>query len=230
MVKNVVIAGFDDSFKKKLIHSLSIKGNYKMIACADNGYSLLQQFARVEYKTHIVITDLFLEGISGIEVLQLLRQDNKKVKLVAYSSIFQKDIFPLLQKINTEVYCPKEEGLIVESLDKISETDQKINMCLTGWYERKKVGSLIGNNVKMTLSGIELKIIELVCTGKTNKEIAVCLSAGLRTIDSHLTKVLAKLSLKHRIELACFAYENGICSLNCSIYKAGNCCTDSIFK
>jgi DNA-binding NarL/FixJ family response regulator len=60
------------------------------------------------------------------------------------------------------------------------------------------------------LSERELEVVRLVARGMSNAEIAARLFLSEATIKSHVARVLAKLDLRDRVQIAVFAYENGI--------------------
>ncbi len=60
------------------------------------------------------------------------------------------------------------------------------------------------------LSERELEVVRLVAQGLSNAEIAVRLYLSEATIKSHIARILAKLSLRDRVQVAVFAYEKGI--------------------
>jgi two-component system response regulator DegU len=62
------------------------------------------------------------------------------------------------------------------------------------------------------LTETEIKIIKLVLTGMTNKEIADELYISEKTVKFHLYKVFKKLTLKNRSELMLFGFRNGLIS------------------
>jgi DNA-binding NarL/FixJ family response regulator len=60
------------------------------------------------------------------------------------------------------------------------------------------------------LSERELGVVRLVARGLSNAEIAAKLYLSEATIKSHVARILAKLGLRDRVQIAVFAYENGI--------------------
>jgi DNA-binding NarL/FixJ family response regulator len=60
------------------------------------------------------------------------------------------------------------------------------------------------------LSERELDVVRLVAQGMSNAEIAAKLYLSEATIKSHIARVLAKLGLRDRVQVAVFAYEKGI--------------------
>ena len=62
----------------------------------------------------------------------------------------------------------------------------------------------------MRLSRTELTTVRLVAQGLTNREIAQRLHVSHRTVDSHVSHALAKLSMTSRVQLAGFAVQHGL--------------------
>jgi DNA-binding NarL/FixJ family response regulator len=60
------------------------------------------------------------------------------------------------------------------------------------------------------LSAREREVIELVATGKTNREIARQLSISERTVDRHVSNILLKLNLPTRSAATAYAYQQGL--------------------
>ncbi|MGI5492464.1 response regulator [Microtetraspora malaysiensis] len=58
----------------------------------------------------------------------------------------------------------------------------------------------------------ELDVVRLVARGRTNEELAAELYVTVATIKTHLANVQRKLAVRNRVEIAAWAWENGICS------------------
>jgi DNA-binding NarL/FixJ family response regulator len=60
------------------------------------------------------------------------------------------------------------------------------------------------------LSEREYEVVRLIAAGQSNAEIAASLYLSEATIKSHITRILARLGLRDRTQIAIYAYENGI--------------------
>ena len=67
-----------------------------------------------------------------------------------------------------------------------------------------------GGSAAGGLSEREREVARLVAAGLSNAEIAARLYLSEATIKSHITRILARLGLRDRVQIAVFAYENGI--------------------
>lgn len=58
----------------------------------------------------------------------------------------------------------------------------------------------------------ELDVVRLAARGRTNEELATELHVTLSTVKTHLANVQRKLAARNRVEIAAWAWENGICT------------------
>jgi DNA-binding CsgD family transcriptional regulator len=81
----------------------------------------------------------------------------------------------------------------------------------SGWEERARseLGRIGGRRREEGLTAAERRVAALVAEGKTNREVAAALVLGERTVETHLTRIYAKLGVRSRTELA-RAYESAI--------------------
>ena len=75
---------------------------------------------------------------------------------------------------------------------------------------RGPVPGAAGDSAAGHLSERELDVVRVVAQGLSNAEIAAKLYLSEATVKSHVARVLAKLDLRDRAQIAVFAYENGI--------------------
>lgn len=222
------IADDDQIFRTLLVAELCKKLNQKVAFCAHDGNELIKY--NHSYNTDILIIDLYMPQISGIEAIKILKKIDCKSKIIAYSHTFQNDILMDLRKLKVEGYCKRDTAVINSCVDIILKDknfiDQKYYIA---W--QNEVEDLIKSdtNLEKKLNATEIKLILFTCEGKNNKEIALELHLSKRTVDTYIAKLLNKLDLKYKSELIRFAYTNGICVLNCSNRTKKNCHLKSPF-
>ncbi|NCC36427.1 MAG: response regulator transcription factor, partial [Chloroflexia bacterium] len=58
------------------------------------------------------------------------------------------------------------------------------------------------------LTPMELRVLQLLATGASNRELAATLGVSVRTVTTHVRNILDKLQLKNRTQAALYAREN----------------------
>jgi DNA-binding NarL/FixJ family response regulator len=146
----------------------------------------------------------------------------KKDKKVCHVQIFVKPI--IFDKKNCFISCVYEKEHqtnntnistgISKFLDYLDTTNNKeMSTEISAIFQKMQIeekvkSSEIRNKIK--ISDREKEILELICKGMTNKDIAEKLFLSPRTIDNHRANMLAKTKTKNSAELIAFAVKNGI--------------------
>ena len=147
-------------------------------------------------RPHIVILDVRLPGLNGIEIAQRLRQEQPNIKVLVFSGLFNLGIIKrvLLAKVNGII--EKNAGLV--------EMEKAIKAVAAGqsYFGPSIVQSmpdlLVSSPQDQTLESLtprEREILQLIAEGHTTKEIADKLGISARTADVHRTHIMQKLNV-----------------------------------
>ena len=170
-----------------------------------------------QHKFDIMLLDVELKGMNLNKILELVKK-NKNAKVILLINEDYSDNL-LINGIRSGI-----RGYVQKDVDP-SEVIKAVKAVYDGelWAERKLMGKVVDGSIYPTkevnlngqvydLTETEIKIIKLVLTGMTNKEIADDLYISEKTVKFHLYKVFKKLSLKNRSELMLFGFRNGLIS------------------
>lgn len=205
-----------------LIEGLSrILEEDKQIEIVAKAPSLLDlvQFCE-ELKFDILLIDVDLKGLNLNKVLQLLKK-NKGVKVVLIiDNDYDEDT--LTSSIRSGV-----RGYILKNTDS-KQLTKAIKSVYDGelWVERKMMLKVLdsfsapprgqrgkgGSNTIYNLTEAETKIVKLVLTGLSNKDIARDIYLSEKTVKFHLYKIFKKLSVKNRSQLILYGFKHGFIS------------------
>lgn len=159
----------------------------------------------------LLILDLMMPDISGVEVAQRIRNEHPSIHILVYSVDTKVYTIMQLMQIGIDGFVSKNSG-VSEILQAVNSVEQGVP------YYGKDIAELIhdivdavadGNSMKL-LSPRELEIVRLSCDGLMGKEIAEKLYISLRTVNAHKTHIFTKLGLRSNVEMVRYAIEHGI--------------------
>lgn len=159
----------------------------------------------------LLILDLLMPDVSGVEVAQRIRNEHPSIHILVYSVDTKVYTIMQLMQIGIDGFVSKNSG-VSEILQAVSSIEQGVP------YYGKDIAELIhdivdaaadGNSMKL-LSPRELEIVRLSCDGLMGKEIAEKLHISLRTVNAHKTHIFNKLGLRSNVEMVRYAIEHGI--------------------
>jgi DNA-binding NarL/FixJ family response regulator len=178
---------------------------------ASNGQELLERIPSTD--TDIIIMDISLPDVSGIELTKQICKKYPKIKVLILS-MYTKDIFITNAiKAGAKGYLPKnttrEELIkaIFEIYNGNEYYNDTISKAILGNYisdirQTKKPGDV--------LSVREKEILQMVAEGHLNQEIADKYFISIRTVESHKNHIMRKLGIKNYMELIKYAVRNNI--------------------
>lgn len=224
------IAEPDHTFRALLVKEICSFLNRKVSFCASNGKELIDFYKKDP--VDLLIVNLYMPVISGFEVVKLIRQHDKRTKILALSSLYQADMVSSLPVLPIQGYCSRNPLIIQKAVSSILEAGTTYFDAhhFQSWEkETTSLLKILSTEQHTALKPIEISIIQLTYEGRSNKEMAAILHLSKRTIDTYLRDLLIKLGLKAKLELVTFAANNGICKVSCANSKEGHCSMQSFF-
>jgi len=178
------------------------QGGLRVAGAAHTGEEALEMVHRISID--VVLLDLRMPRISGIELLPLLRTLPAPPAVVILSSYdYEEDIYRAV-RAGAAGYLSKDASC-AEIVDAIMTVHNG------GRYFPPSVAARIAQReVRSSLSSREIEILRMVAKGLTNKEIARVLDISQYTVRNHLNHISAKLEVSDRTEAAMVALEQGI--------------------
>ena len=185
---------------------------------ASSGAELISKLEQDKYRPDIILLDVEMPKMSGVETVRKLlsKKKYKKIKIIILTMHDDKSL--IMDLMNEGVY-----GYVLKDAD-VTEIKEAINQVQQGrYYVSKQIFEAIrrhslptkgeSNNVTTKVNGMlterEKQILMLVCQEYTNKEMADALNLSVRTIDGHRSRLLKKVGAKNTAGLVKFALRNG---------------------
>lgn len=201
---NILLVDDHPMLRKGVAQLISIEDNLHVIGEVSSGDEAIT-FA-VEHNPDLILLDLNMKGLSGIETLSALKRANVNFKVIIFSvSDNETDVLQAL-KFNADGYLLKDS--------EPEELIEKINHAIRGEFViSEPITQILARslrpqqqtNILQTLTPRELENLKLIAGGKSNKEIARKLGIAESTVKVHNKNLFKKLGLKSRVEAAMWA-------------------------
>ncbi len=164
----------------------------------------------------VVIMDLGLPGMNGIEATRKLRDTNKDVKVIILTSHNdEKEVLNSL-KAGANAYCSKEINpqrlvTVVQSVaDGAAWFDPSIAHIVLKASTSSRRFDTDASGKDYDLTTREKQILKLMTEGYSNMEIAQLLVISINTTKAHVASILQKLEVDDRLQAALKALKNNI--------------------
>lgn len=156
----------------------------------------------------VVITDINLPEISGIDLCKKIKKEFPDVKVIAMSTFQDKSYISNMIQNGASGYLSKTSS--PEEIEKaiVASLQNQITINVSG---AGSTPSIINNDLKTPIiTSREKEVLELISQGLTNKEIADKLFVSTSTIDSHRKNLLAKFNVINTAALITAAGKMGL--------------------
>lgn len=193
---------------KKIVEDVA---DFSVVAILNNGKETVDFIEK--NKIDMVLLDINMPVMDGIECAMYLAKHHPKVKVVILSMHMETSIYQELIKIGVKGYMiktiPSKEMLAAIKI--INDGGAFFSEGLTSSTNKTSYVPLsLKSKLAAEITVRELEIIQLIAKGFTNQQIADKLFISIRTADTHRTNILKKLNLNNVASLIRFAFENDL--------------------
>ncbi|QIP15095.1 response regulator transcription factor [Spirosoma aureum] len=210
----VAIADDQVLFRKGMIAIVDAFEGMNIVLEADNGRALLDALAVADPLPDVVLLDLSMPELNGVETTKLIHSDYPALKIIILSVYGEDRFVTHLMDLGVNAYLFKNvEPLEVErAIKAVVESDFYFNEAfLTALKNRmlvKKPRRLLTDDLPATLTAREIEVLNLICKQLTAPEIADRLCVSIRTVDGHRANLLEKTNARNTAGLVLFAIKN----------------------
>ena len=181
---------------------LASEAGFEVIGEAPDGVQAIELY--LSLKPDVLLLDLRMPRKNGIEVVQAIRRDHPKAKILVVTSYqTEEEIFQVLQA-GALGYVLKDVGR-----DTLIEAVRSVDAG-TRWISPAIARQFADRAVREELTVRELEVLKLLARGLTNREIANVYSISANTVKNHLNSLMAKLDVADRTEAVSFCLARGI--------------------
>lgn len=215
-MKNLIHIGIADDhlvFRQGLIALLKEYEHLNVVLSVNNGKELMRELKNT--KPDIILLDIEMPVMNGREALTKIKAIYPKIKIIIISQYFTDAYIIEFIKSGASGFLPKHCDIdkILDAIQIVYENgeyyDNKVAAAMAAAL--KKSPSVINELVADTeFTKRELEIFKLICSKKSNSEIAEILHLSVRTIEGHRFNISKKTNTSGTLDLIEYAYINNL--------------------
>lgn len=204
-LKSVVLADDHDLVRAGIQGLIELLPDVEVIAQAGSGEELLAVLERI--KPHLVITDIHMPGMDGVEAVAKIRSRHPGLPILVLS------MFDSAEMVQRAVTSGANGYLMKNAAPK--ELQQAVSVMLsTGSYFSAPVARLLMLRVDASadddLTDRQKEVLALLASGLSSKEIAFQLKLSPKTVDVHRARIMERLSVRDVASLTRYAVRRGL--------------------
>ena len=212
---NIAIADDEALFRRGMRLILEDYDDLRVQFEAENGEDLLAKIRAATDPPDVLLLDLKMPVMSGIEAAKIIREQFPSIQIVILSSHVSKPFILNMIEIGAASYLGKnahpEE--VVETVRQVRER---------GFYYNAMVMNVIHESmldksqpkpepaIDLELTAREREVLQLICEELTTQEIGEKLYISARTAEGHRNNLLSKLNCRNAAGLVVYAIQHGL--------------------
>jgi len=164
----------------------------------------------------VVVLDVQLQGLNGVEVARALRRDLPDIKVLVLTGYPYEQYVRALFAIGVHGYLLKSasDAELIAGVRAVQRGETVLDRDISARVARRERTSSVVTTGTGTLSEREHAVLRLVSHGDTNKEIARELGIADHTVESHIGNIMIKLGARSRVEAVALAVQRGVLVLD----------------
>jgi len=211
----IAIAEDHDLMRQGLVALLDSEESVSVVFDVENGERLFEELKKK--KVDLILLDLEMPILNGHQAMKILAERYPEIDVIVVSMHYSDSFISESIASGAKGFLPKNCDIdkVVDAIFAVQEQgyyfDDKISRALLNRIINKENTPNRFQNDPLTTR--EHQIVELVCAGKTNKEIANLLCLSVRTIEVHRNAINKKTNTKNIAGLVTYAIKNGLYSV-----------------
>jgi len=189
--------------------------NIKIIGETDNGIEAAR--LALELSPDIVIMDISLPGLNGIEATRKIKSENPQIKVLALSMYSNNCFISGMLSAGASGYLLKDclYDELIDAINTVYKNGFLLGHSITGTVVKDYLNYLPNTNKKFSsaLSPRERQVLQLIAEGNNTKEIAFSLNLSTKTVEAHRRQIMTKLNINNIADLVKYAIKEGFISI-----------------
>jgi DNA-binding NarL/FixJ family response regulator len=217
MIVRLVLADDHTMIREGLKALIAQEAEFTVVGEADTGKEIVE-LAR-KSGAHVVIMDVSMPDLNGIEATRKLLKANPRIKVVALSGHANREFVREMLKAGASAYVLKSRAYedLVRAIREVMNEKKYLSPDIARGVvdEYVEMSSSLGKKPAfVVLTDREREALQLIAEGKSTKEAAAALGVSIKTVETHRRNIMEKLNLQSVAELTKYAIREGLTSVN----------------
>ncbi|HLO52842.1 MAG TPA: response regulator transcription factor [Saprospiraceae bacterium] len=187
---------------------------------AENGLELLEKLAENENLADVVLLDLAMPLLDGVDTLLKIISLSIPIKVIILTSHYNDSMIVKLLDEGASGFLAKNEhpDIVIQTIKGVHRKGFFINDHIMQLIRDRR---LLAKRklVDIDLTHREIEILKLICKEYTNKEIADSLKISSRTVEGHRKSILEKIDCKNTAGMVIYAIEHKLYDVHISPFN-----------
>lgn len=209
----VVIADDHEIFRKGLKNVLSRLKYIDLVGEAVNGDEVIDIVKKKNID--IILMDIEMPEMNGIEATRRILSIKPDVKVVALTMFNDEQYIQDMLDAGAKGFLLKSitKQILDKAIRTIAEGNNYYSDELFSFFTKKIAGESSSKNIELNLTKREKEILQMICEGLNNEEIADRLSISERTVIGHKSNLLSKTNCRSTPSLISYSIKNHLVKL-----------------
>ena len=199
--KRLIIADHHPIIRKGISCLLRKSDEFEIVGKAQNMdelNSVLEQS-----RADILIMELELPQLNGVSTLRYIKKEYPKLRILIFSHLAEEIYALRCIKTGAAGYVSKSAStkVLFEALQRLAKGGIYLNEELNSSFSKRSVGESSAINRYKKLSTREIEVLNMLSSGKRNKDIAEALDINEKTVSTYKTRLLTKLKVDNIADL-----------------------------
>lgn len=216
MAERILIVDDHKILRDGLRTLLEQQSGLQVVGEAADGLAAIQ--AAADLKPDLIVMDIAMPGLNGIEASRRILRDNPVIRIIALSMYADRKFVQECLKAGVKGYLLKESAFeeLHLAIGRVMQDQLYLGSAITSLVVRDFItheSSLKQGSVFQILTPREREILQLLAEGQTTKAMAGKLGISAKTVETFRKQIMEKLDLHSVAELTKFAIREGLTTL-----------------
>lgn len=206
----VLLADDHAIMRDGLVSLINSQPDMRVVAEASDGSEAVEAVKLAS--PDVVIMDVSMPGMNGIEATRILKTEHPQVKVLVLTAYDNQGYLRQLLEAGATGYVSKNLAAreLIHAIRIVARDETYIDPAIASCAPNAANTERLRGDVRRSeLTGREREVLLLIAKGYTNKEVAAQLGISVKTVETHKGNIMSKLELKNRADAVRFAVQQG---------------------